>query len=291
MTEVYRDWINSLADGAARARLQARVDRLVHGTRGRHRNFSGGVSELEIDFGLGDGVCYSERGSDLIVLLAGGNPSTQEQCHPGGHRARQHPTPHDVAKQLHTPEETVAHLDAWLAKTPDVAADIARAPGDIARASGMSQVDRKAGLSWKSLHKALGENGNPRRRVSLDLRPHGGTKAMPFLFSYGTLRSKEVQLSLFGRELKGHPDQLIGFNRSLVRIQDPEFARTSGSAHHAILRPTGNRENRVDGTVFEVSDEELSHADLYEPAEYKRVVAELASGGVAWVYVDATLTT
>ena len=68
---------------------------------------------------------------------------------------------YDVAQQLRTPEEMAAYLDAWLAGAPDDAAGIARALGDIARAKGMSQVARDAGLSRESLYKALSENGNP----------------------------------------------------------------------------------------------------------------------------------
>ena len=69
--------------------------------------------------------------------------------------------PYDVAEQLRTPEEMAAYLDAWLEEAPDDAAGIARALGDIARAKGMSQVARDAGLSRESLYKALSENGNP----------------------------------------------------------------------------------------------------------------------------------
>jgi probable addiction module antidote protein len=68
---------------------------------------------------------------------------------------------YDVAEQLRTPEEMAAYLDAWLVEAPDDAAGIARALGDIARAKGMTQVARDAGLSRESLYKALGENGNP----------------------------------------------------------------------------------------------------------------------------------
>lgn len=68
---------------------------------------------------------------------------------------------YDVAEQLRTPEEMAAYLDAWLAEAPEDAAGIARALGDIARAKGMSQVARDAGLSRESLYKALSENGNP----------------------------------------------------------------------------------------------------------------------------------
>lgn len=68
---------------------------------------------------------------------------------------------YDVADQLRTPEEMAAYLDTWLEEAPDDAAGIARALGDIARAKGMSQVARDAGLSRESLYKALSENGNP----------------------------------------------------------------------------------------------------------------------------------
>jgi probable addiction module antidote protein len=68
---------------------------------------------------------------------------------------------YDVAEQLRTPEEMAAYLDAWLDEAPDDAAGIARALGDIARAKGMSQVAKDAGLSRESLYRALSANGNP----------------------------------------------------------------------------------------------------------------------------------
>ncbi len=79
MTEVYRDWINALRDSAGRARIQMRIDRLAHGNPGQHRNLTDGVSELKIDVGPGYRVYYTERGGELIVLLAGGDKSTQQQ--------------------------------------------------------------------------------------------------------------------------------------------------------------------------------------------------------------------
>jgi len=54
-----------------------------------------------------------------------------------------------------------AYLDAWLEEAPDDVGGITRALGDIARAKGMSQVARDAGLSRESLYKALSEDGNP----------------------------------------------------------------------------------------------------------------------------------
>ncbi len=79
MTTVYRDWIDGLGDLAARARIQVRVDRLAHGNPGSHRRLREGVSELKVDVGPGCRVYYTERDSTLIVLLAGGDKSTQRQ--------------------------------------------------------------------------------------------------------------------------------------------------------------------------------------------------------------------
>jgi probable addiction module antidote protein len=70
-------------------------------------------------------------------------------------------SPYDVAEHLRTPEEMAAYLDAWLDEAPDDAAGIARALGDIARAKGMTQVAKDAGLSRESLYRALSADGNP----------------------------------------------------------------------------------------------------------------------------------
>jgi putative addiction module killer protein len=78
-TEVYRKWINSLKDRTGRARVQVRVDRLVHRNPGRFRTLSDGVCELKIDFGPGYRVYYTQRGDRLLVLLAGGGKSTQQR--------------------------------------------------------------------------------------------------------------------------------------------------------------------------------------------------------------------
>ncbi len=69
--------------------------------------------------------------------------------------------PYDVAQQLRTAKEMAAYLDAWLDEAPDDAAGIARALGDIARAKGMTQVAKDAGLSRESLYRALSADGNP----------------------------------------------------------------------------------------------------------------------------------
>jgi len=110
---------------------------------------------------------------------------------------------------------------------------------------------------------------------------------VPLLFSYGTLQLESVQRSTFGRLLAGSEDALVGFEQSLVEIDDPSVVATSGQAAHPIVRFTGRLESRVAGTVFELSDAELASADRYEVAAYKRISTVLASGRQAWVYVDA----
>lgn len=76
-TDEYRDWIDGLKDLAGRARILMRVDRMIHGNPGTHRNLPGGISELKIDFGPGYRVYYTRRGERLLLLLIGGDKSSQ----------------------------------------------------------------------------------------------------------------------------------------------------------------------------------------------------------------------
>ena len=76
-TDEYREWIDGLKDRAGRGRVLMRVDRLIHGNPGQHRDLTEGVSELKVDVGPGYRVYYSLRGSRLLLLIAGGDKSTQ----------------------------------------------------------------------------------------------------------------------------------------------------------------------------------------------------------------------
>ncbi len=109
---------------------------------------------------------------------------------------------------------------------------------------------------------------------------------MPILFSYGTLQRDDVQRSLFGRRVVGTPDELCGFARHVVHVPDARFARSSGSAEHAIVRFTGRAEDCVAGTALELTDADMAAADAYEPAGYVRVPAQLTSGRAAWVFAS-----
>ncbi len=70
-------------------------------------------------------------------------------------------TRYDVAEHLRTPEDMAAYLEACLDEADGDAAFIAKALGDIARAKGMTQVARDAGLSRESLYKALSGDRTP----------------------------------------------------------------------------------------------------------------------------------
>jgi len=107
------------------------------------------------------------------------------------------------------------------------------------------------------------------------------------LFSYGTLQNEAVQLSTFGRKLYGQPDAIVGYKLSQVEITDPEVLAISEQKFHPIVSWTGLESDVVEGTVFNITPEELRQADEYEVDDYVRVSASLRSGGKAWVYVKA----
>ena len=69
--------------------------------------------------------------------------------------------PYEVAEFLETPEEMAAYLEACIQEADGDAAFIAKALGDIARAKGMTQIAREAGLSLESLYKALSGDRSP----------------------------------------------------------------------------------------------------------------------------------
>jgi putative addiction module killer protein len=78
-TQVFKNWLTELRDRSARVRIIKRIDRLALGNPGHWRSVGEGVIELKIDYGPGYRVYYTARGSLLIVLLCGGDKSTQEK--------------------------------------------------------------------------------------------------------------------------------------------------------------------------------------------------------------------
>lgn len=96
------------------------------------------------------------------------------------------------------------------------------------------------------------------------------------IFSYGTLQFENVQIANFGRKLDSCKDVLSQFE-------------LSGENIHPMITYTGNPENQVIGTVFEISFEDLIQADSYEVSDYKRIKVQLDSGEFAWAYVNAEI--
>jgi putative addiction module killer protein len=76
-TNVFTKWFSKV-ESRARTRVQARLDRLVLGNSGDAKPVGKGVMELRIDFGPGYRVYYCRRGSELLILLAGGDKRTQK---------------------------------------------------------------------------------------------------------------------------------------------------------------------------------------------------------------------
>ena len=76
-TQEFLSWFNSLRDIRARAKIQVRIDRLALGNPGDVKSVGLGVSELRIDYAVGYRVYFTKRGPLLVILLAGGDKSTQ----------------------------------------------------------------------------------------------------------------------------------------------------------------------------------------------------------------------
>ena len=77
-TAVFLDWFNALRDIRAQARIQTRIDRLSLGLLGDVKFFQG-IGELRIDYGPGYRIYFARRGDQIIILLHGGDKSTQDK--------------------------------------------------------------------------------------------------------------------------------------------------------------------------------------------------------------------
>ena len=111
---------------------------------------------------------------------------------------------------------------------------------------------------------------------------------MAKLFSYGTLQLESVQRDTFGRLLTGSKDALEKYTVSTIKITDLKVIESSGTDVHPTLKYTGNEFDIVEGTLFELSAEELLKADEYEVDYYKRDEVTFKSGTTAYVYLKNT---
>lgn len=110
---------------------------------------------------------------------------------------------------------------------------------------------------------------------------------MTYFFSYGTIQERKVQLQLYGRILTGEKDSLPGFKTTLVENKDPASLARGEEKFQRLAIPSANFNDRIEGTVYELMDDELELTDKYEPAGYSRVKLQLQSGKEAWIYVGA----
>jgi putative addiction module killer protein len=75
----FSEWFDSLRDRRAKAKIRARLDRVEEGNLGDCKSVGNGVFELRIDYGSGYRICFGQQGSTIIILLCGGDKSTQEK--------------------------------------------------------------------------------------------------------------------------------------------------------------------------------------------------------------------
>ncbi|PUE51316.1 type II toxin-antitoxin system RelE/ParE family toxin [Limnohabitans sp. 2KL-51] len=90
-TEVFDVWFESLKDRQTARRIQARIDRAEEGNFGDYKAVGEGVSEMRIHHGPGFRVYFTQRGMEIVILLAGGDKSSQTQ---------DIATAHELARQL-----------------------------------------------------------------------------------------------------------------------------------------------------------------------------------------------
>jgi len=76
-TNLFMKWLTGLRDQKAIARIQIRIDRLALENPGDVRPVGSGISEMRIDYGPGYRVYFSQRGSEIVILLCGGDKTTQ----------------------------------------------------------------------------------------------------------------------------------------------------------------------------------------------------------------------
>ena len=78
-TDVFDDWFDKLKDKQAKVRIQARIDRVEEGHFGDAKPVGEGVCELRFFFGPGYRIYYRQKGFEIVLLLVGGDKSTQDK--------------------------------------------------------------------------------------------------------------------------------------------------------------------------------------------------------------------
>lgn len=155
-------------------RIAARIRHIEAGTLGDWKVVGGEVGELRVHYGPGYRLYFTRRGKVVVVLLCGGDKSSQQRDITQGHQVGLEPRrgpvskaknpaklhPFDAARYLDSDEAVAEYMAAVLeTEDPDL---LLLALGDVARAKGMAQVAKDAGLGRESLYKALTPGAKPR---------------------------------------------------------------------------------------------------------------------------------
>jgi len=169
-------WLAGLRDVKARATIRARMDRFETGIFGDCKPVGKGVSEMRIDVGPGYRVYFGRHGQKVVILLCAGDKSSQRKDIIKAlefwtdYRRREMPKTFKPAKPYHDSlitalkdrREAAEYLNA--AMQDDDPRVFLMALRNVAEASGMSKVSRRAKLNRESLYKMLSKKGNPEVR-------------------------------------------------------------------------------------------------------------------------------
>jgi putative addiction module killer protein/probable addiction module antidote protein len=192
--------LKKLRDVRGKARIIRRLDRLAQGNPGDVRPIGKGLSELRLDVGPGYRVYYLQDGDTLILLLCGGDKSTQQkdidkaheladQWHQDEKEGKQLTTSEkykrfDAADYLENLDDVTAFLEVALEDSIDDPSAVPHALGIIARSQNMSELARRVGMSRDGLYKALSADGNPNWSTILKV-----TNALGLRFELHTVAS------------------------------------------------------------------------------------------------------
>lgn len=171
-SDAFRGWLKRLRDVQGRARVLARIVGAENGHFGDSRPVGDGVMEMRIHAGPGYRIYYTRTGYTVYLLLVGGDKSSQTQdIRPGqahgagasGRKAMNEFRKFDAAEYLDSDEMIAAFLTAALEEDdPDT---FIAALGTVARARGMAQIAKDAGVGRESLYKALAPGSKPRHET------------------------------------------------------------------------------------------------------------------------------
>lgn len=173
-TDEFNSWLFSLKDSLTHRRLLARLRKATQGNLGDVKAVGGGVFEMREHFGPGWRMYYIQRGSVLIVMLGGGDKSSQSADIEKAIKLAATVEDRTMTKKIKVSDlpdfDFSEHLDSEQAIAEYLtvileendSALLAAALGDIARARGMTQLAKDAGMGRESLYKALRPDAQPR---------------------------------------------------------------------------------------------------------------------------------